>query len=428
MNEPTHAVEATSVDPRPRMMVVSVGSSSAPILYSLNRQQPEYVVYFCSEGSRGVVTTEIRPALTFTAKDDEVLTSPSAEDLVPAYQCARDGIRRRMKSWGIAGPEVVVDYTGGTKNMSAALALATVDIGCRYSYVGGAERTKDGLGIVIDGKEKMLYPSNPWEVLGVERLKEVALFFNRARYAPARERLEALAECVPEGLRPLYRQLAQVVDGFDRWDRFDHASANRALRPALGKLHEAVGLLPAESPERRFLEAAVRLQPCLEKINPSHPHAYVADLVANAARRADLENKYEDAVARLYAAVEKLGQLTLKQTHHLDSSDLDPEAIPAPLREEYRARYWSDDKQCLQLPLFATYKLLICFGDLLGVRFDAAWPEVRSLLDQRNQSILGHGSQPVSKETYDRLREVTLQLLECDAADLPVFPIWEEER
>jgi CRISPR-associated protein (TIGR02710 family) len=396
------------------MMVVSVGSTVAPILYSLNHQRPVYVIYFCSEDSRRKLA-EIRPALTFTPKDDEVLTTPSAEDLVPAYQCARDGVRRRMASWQIAGPEVVVDYTGGTKNMSAALTLATVDLGCRYSYVGGAERTKGGLGVVIDGREQMFYPSNPWEVLGVERLREVALFFNRARYGPAQEGLAQVAERAPGPWQPVYRHLAKVVEGFGCWDRFDHEGARRALDQGLGKLRESVGLLE-DSPTRAFIEQALAVQARLAEIRPSRPTHY----------RADLEEKYEDAVARLYAAIEKLGKLTLKQTHGLDNSRLAPEAVPEPLREDYRARYGSADKGCLQVPLRATYDLLAALGDPLGRRVVDGWQEIGPLLDQRNQSILGHGTQPVSKEVYKRLRAATLDLLEMAPDDLPAFPHWGE--
>jgi CRISPR-associated protein (TIGR02710 family) len=417
MNEPAST---------PRMMVVSVGGSPAPIVHSLNQQRPEYIVFFASRQTRGKVEAEIRPALAFRPTDVEVLTTDSAERLVPAFTCVREGVRRCMALWGVAGPEVVADYTGGTKNMTTALALATVDLGCRYSYVGGVERTKEGLGVVIDGHEQMFYPANPWDVLGVDALREVTLLFNRARYGPARERLETLGERVPAERRPLYRRLAQVVEGFDRWDRFDHKGAAKSLGQALGKLHEAIGLLDPTSPERRFLDATQAARGRLPEITASHPRAYVADLIANAARRADLEERYEDAVARLYAAIEKLGKLTLKQVHGLDNGRLAPEAVPEPLRADYRLRYWSEEKGHLQLPLRATYDLLAILGDPLGRRVVDGWENVGPLLDQRNQSILGHGTQPISRETYVRLREAALELLGIGGQDLPIFPTWPE--
>ena len=186
-----------------------------------------------------------------------------------------------------------------------------------------------------------------------------------------------------------------------------------------------MGLLE-DSPTRAFIEQALAVQARLAEIRPSRPTHYVADLIANAARRADLEEKYEDATARLYAAIEKLGKLTLKQAHGLDNSRLAPEAVPEPLRETYRARYWSAEKGCLQIPLRATYDLLAALGDPLGKRFVDRWQEIGPLLDQRNQSILGHGTQPVSKEVYERLRAATLELLEMAPDDLPTFPHWGE--
>jgi len=62
-------------------------------------------------------------------------------------------------------PIFVADFTGGTKTMSVALALATVQAVGRYTYVGGTERTKDGPGMVVDGKERMLHQANPWDAL-----------------------------------------------------------------------------------------------------------------------------------------------------------------------------------------------------------------------------------------------------------------------
>ncbi|OQX91368.1 MAG: hypothetical protein B6D58_08485, partial [candidate division Zixibacteria bacterium 4484_95] len=53
--------------------------------------------------------------------------------------------------------DIVIDLTGGTKQMSAALALAATEQGLKVSYVGGEERTKDGLGTVVSGTEKIYY-------------------------------------------------------------------------------------------------------------------------------------------------------------------------------------------------------------------------------------------------------------------------------
>jgi len=58
-----------------------------------------------------------------------------------------------LKKWKVEPNHLVVDYTGGTKTMSVALALATIDNSSLYTYIGGAERTKEGVGVVINGKD-----------------------------------------------------------------------------------------------------------------------------------------------------------------------------------------------------------------------------------------------------------------------------------
>lgn len=52
------------------------------------------------------------------------------------------------------------------------------------------------------------------------------------------------------------------------------------------------------------------------------------DLLANAVRRAEMEFKYDDAVARFYIAAEKLTKTRLQVAHDIDNSDADPDVIP----------------------------------------------------------------------------------------------------
>ena len=81
--------------------------------------------------------------------------------------------------------ELVVDYTGGTKTMSVAVTIATLEWSSVYSYVGGVERSKNGVGVVVNGKEKMLYLDNPWNEIALMDQKKACILFNKARYSSA---------------------------------------------------------------------------------------------------------------------------------------------------------------------------------------------------------------------------------------------------
>ena len=100
------------------------------------------------------------PRLDFKPKHHDWIVTPSAESLSECFRVISKELPRILKKWEVESKDVVVDYTGGTKTMSVALVLATIQFASTFTYVGGIDRTKDGLGIVINGKEKMWYVDN----------------------------------------------------------------------------------------------------------------------------------------------------------------------------------------------------------------------------------------------------------------------------
>ena len=58
------------------------------------------------------------------------------------------------------------------------------------------------------------------------------------------------------------------------------------------------------------------------------------DLIANARRRAEFENKYDDAVARLYRSMEAIAHYQLKSCHDINSSDVSEKLLPDPVLNE----------------------------------------------------------------------------------------------
>lgn len=144
-----------------RAMLVSLGGSAEPVLYTLGRQQPEYILFFVSAESAGQIQGIIR-GLPYQCRDFDRLLSPSAESLGDCYRALRDQLPSKLAQWGPSPQELLVDYTGGTKSMSAAIVLATMEQAHRYSYVGGVERDKGGVGVVLGGRKRMHYIQNRW--------------------------------------------------------------------------------------------------------------------------------------------------------------------------------------------------------------------------------------------------------------------------
>jgi CRISPR-associated protein (TIGR02710 family) len=126
----------------------------------------------------------------------------------------------------------------------------------------------------------------------------------------------------------------------------------------------------------------------------------LVDLLNNAMRRGDDERKYDDAVARLYRAMELLAQRQLL-THSIDSSDVKPEDIPAELRQKWESLF---EEGSAKIGLAHCYELLTALGDPLGEFYGDE--KAKRLLSTRNNSILAHGLHSVNREVYVTLRDL----------------------
>jgi len=422
------------------VLLISVGGTGAPVIYSLNNQQPDYIIYFTSRDSRRVVRQEVEPALEFRPVDHDMIVTDDEQNLLASVRILLQQLPRLLANWNLDYSTLQGDYTGGTKTMSAALVLCLAKKGCPYSYIGGTSRDKDNLGVVIDGKEQMLYRKNPWDELAIEDLHEIRLMFNRCRFRVVEEMSQQTAERVVEN-RAFFVGLQYVAAGFYKWDNFDYKGALSQLKRGLNTLSPFIqGHSDREL--KRFVQQLATEQERLEQIlrdmllfkpQPSKKdqqllggnidgQAFVVDLLANAVRRAEIEYKYDDAVARLYSVIEKIAKVRLLTVYDLDNSDLDLDKVPEALHQELREHYFSGFVGKIQIPLGRSYALLKSFDDPLGVAYQESIEDLEKVLGIRNMSLLAHGFEPVTEETYTKLLQIALKFTRIDNSDLPAFP------
>ena len=296
-----------------------------------------------------------------------------------------------------AAPEdVVVDFTRGTKAMSAALVLAATRRAVpRLRYLAGR---RDRRGMVEPGSEQVR-GIRTTTVDGHRRLDLARALFARGDFA-------AVAHVLPEPhgpLAPLYPQdfvhTASAVRSAARfyaaWDRLDHATAAAATVDAAAPLSDDwyrfwptpdarvwVGAL-AREPERTDHRAmAARLR------------RLAVDLLANGERRVR-QGQNEDALVRAYRLLELIGQARLFD-HGLDSANLDPShdavlAVQGEAERKKRKPFSEGPGGKLLASRFQVGRLLRHCGDPLArplLRF-----EDKTLLKPtlRNNSVLVHG-------------------------------------
>jgi hypothetical protein len=146
-------------------------------------------------------------------------------------------------------------------------------------------------------------------------------------------------------LKVYLHALEKVVDGFAAWDRFDYrAAASHFVRSILDDLH----LFWDGKPE--YDACPAQLEACAARLHelqglvtadgpggdvPSRP--LLLDLLANAWRRGEIEQRYDDAVARLYRCVEGLAQLALWE---MPRERARPEKITCASGSRRASSYW----------------------------------------------------------------------------------------
>lgn len=425
---------------KPQLLLVSVGGSAQPIIHSLNQQKPEYIVYFVSPESRVKVRAEIEPQLTFSPRDHQLIRTPDEDDLQLSVKALLTSLPELLHDWNLDESVVRGDYTGGTKTMSSAVVLVLSLKKCSYSYVGGVQRDKAGLGVVMNGHEKMLYQKNPWDILAVNTLRDVRRLFNQCRFRMVQE-IAAREKQAVSTTKPFFSGLETIADGYYHWDSFQYQKAAALLKQGVGIIAPFIYGSGSEG-LKRFLTQIEQSQQRLERIlkdsllfkanlskadqkalqSGAEGHDLIVDLLANARRRAELEFKYDDAVARLYSVIEKIGKLRLQTIYGIDNSNVDCEKLPDRMDTE---ALFSDTRNAegkIQLPLTKTYLLLERLNDPLGERFRRCRADLDKVLDIRNSSLLAHGFAPVAEKTYSKLKEIALHFADYQAESLPGFP------
>ncbi|MCE7874844.1 TIGR02710 family CRISPR-associated protein [bacterium CPR1] len=163
-------------------LIVALGKSPEPVACSIQGHKPDFVCFYTSQESVESIPL-VRQKASHQFSDHKVLVE-EIEDLQHCYERALNCCRK-VEEQGFKPEEIVVDYTGGTKPMTAALVLAGITRGYRFCYVGGRERDNERRGIVVEGTSELRHSENPWDVLAVSDLEQIAWAFNSQRPWPS---------------------------------------------------------------------------------------------------------------------------------------------------------------------------------------------------------------------------------------------------
>ena len=393
-----------------KAMVVTVGTGhgvESGILASIKQNNPDYIIFLTTEKGKETLQRESLRAEINKRKCD-VRIIENENDAEKCYKTAKEMIKK-LKDEGYS---ICVDFTSGTKAMTGGIVLAAIiEETPSLVYVTG-ERDKNGR--VIPHTERVYSIPSPTEVIVDFKKKLLAIMFNNCQFYDCLSIInEVKSSIIPKKLEDYsLKKLEIIVNAYYLWDLFEHEKAFNELNKIkvkeiadlatdvtqLGKNKEFLGIL-TRNKEDKFL---------------------LVDIICNAKRRMN-EGKFDDAVARLYRAIEFIGQIALKD-FGVDVKDFSLEALKKlPIGEEKKGFYekFAEDGK-IRIGVRNIYRLLDDLGSEIGKRFKED-KELHNLLTNRNKSILAHGNKPVEKEDAQKLYRKVLEYAEILFKDIDVL-------
>lgn len=404
-----------------KVLILTVGGSDVPLVKCIKSYRPNHVVFLCTEddnGSKGSrPTVDIGPIIgkkppckkcdyeDVTKKDCIVGQCALGSDDYSIHVVPHDEPNKcyitafhLIEQFISEGHEVFIDYTGGTKSMSVGLAVAAMEFHqCKLSVVGGIRqdlvKVKDGMEVVS---------GIPSHIVFTERQKRLCLdLIRQYDYAAAVQILEKLAALDFVGDKKEFSRLLILCRSFAAWDKFEY--------------YKAVDMMSAYSSDPLITEYYAALRQICAALEwyrdwapgdkkPPPVFMLVYDVLLNAERRAD-QGHYDDAVSRMYRALEMYGQFCLRTGEpQLTSEDVDVQLISEQHREYYEKKRGIGGR--IQIGLIDDYELLTMLGHPANQVWENCRVQIKGVLNNRNNSFLAHGMTSVSYEEYTNMKDI----------------------
>jgi CRISPR-associated protein (TIGR02710 family) len=405
----------------PRGAIFSLGGTPAPIVEALKRRPVECALFVVSEKSEPQVEQAVLPAIGYPLQW-ECVRLDDPDDLNACYQQIRLALsswldRRRLRS-----EEVYFDLTGGTKPMSAALTLAAVERIPFYHYVSG-EREKEGLGTVIAGTERPIAGPNPWMQLAIRQRELATQLYEQGHVEAAAELLDQAAQIASERSETL-KAFARLCRVLAKLDLFQF----RGLPNELGQCQRLVEVALEQRGDSKAISWLHQFREHVQALDAEsrsqrdHPCSLL-ELLANARRR-HRQGRHDDAIARLYRAVELFAQNRLHAAFGATSGRIPLAALGSGVAGDLRSAFPDDlvDGDCLQLSCAKAFSALKYSHFQEDHRLPEVYERLKPALEKRNQSWLAHGTRPAGSADFDQMWGLVVREFGIADNSIPDWP------
>ena len=422
-----------------KVLILTVGGSDEPLVSSIKHNKPDFIYFLCSDDtpgsshlgsyytvdgpgkpcgqvctcqSCGAPTGETRPSIAaqlgLEPEQYTIVRISRFDNINNCYlEASRIIWKERAKDPYV---EILADYTGGTKSMTAGLAAAAMDDG-KVTLCVVSGRRLDLQKVESGTQSARLIDNTP--VMVEKKLQLLQVLWQGYHYQSCLSLLKEIKAkpIYDDNLYDRLEKIRYLCEAYEAWDRFDHSKAYDIFKQEkdsvpkryvqfLGRIIKSktiwAELLKEES--RAAAATGYRGRHHLLTFDP------VFDLILNSRRRI-AQGRYDDAVARLYRALEMFGQLNLlRWDEPLHTGNLNIAKLPTHLQGEYAALR-EPRTGTIDLGLIQNYTLLARLETPVGKIFERYKSTMLSHLQKRNNSLMAHGITPVDEPACREMLE-----------------------
>ncbi|MCC8150318.1 MAG: TIGR02710 family CRISPR-associated CARF protein [Lachnospiraceae bacterium] len=426
-------------------LILSVGTSYEPLVLNIQLLQPRRILFLYTKKTEYVLEKIVKycrlDAMRFSKRE------VNETDPLDIYR----EIKAAYLKWD--RPEkLYIDFTGGTKSMSAAAAMAGAVINVQLVYVG----TSDYLPHFRKpnpGTETLYYISNPMEVFGDLEIEKAFALFDKYNYSGAREKLRELKDSVPTpDIRQQLTFVYYLAQTYEYWDALEFRKAYKAISVLTRELERdsrlnrnflMMDFFPALKRQEAILKQLSDLSELLDKgrnMDALKNKDYIIPLMFTMYINAEIrrkQEKYDTATLLLYRLLEMIEQRRLAMYNlfvsRMNYADLEYNLERQPqlkgMQSGERLRLLTETVVSIKTSLFkrnvSTFlpdKISLLEGFILLLALNDEISEtksgkpldklkrIRSMVYLRNNSIFAHGLGPVSETDFKKFRAFVLDM------------------
>ncbi|WP_295592629.1 TIGR02710 family CRISPR-associated CARF protein [uncultured Methanobrevibacter sp.] len=302
------------------------------------------------------------------------------------------------------GYEVLISFNSGTKTMCVTSAL----VGALYDKQLMFLDAKRGEDNFFTGGTESLRPLNLYRYRDTLIVPKVKYLFNNNRFDAAKALIDQVSYDAMN--KDLFKDI------FDGYYYFDNVQFNKAF-DKLKNLYELNS--------REYGEFQKQLNQNIDAlkdiVNKENDRCYyiLASILNNARRRFD-ENKFDDAIARLYRSLELVAQIQLYNKYGIITENVDIDILR---RDKINSKFINRVKKrkFKRIALKEDYELLLYYGDELGKLYYKNKDEMMELSNYRNDSILAHGLVSLDDKKFDKLNKKVFEFARVLKPDIDYY-------